>query len=388
MQVKESRTDIAILGGGIAGLWLLNLLSDRGFDCVLLEKHALGGHQTLASQGMIHGGIKYALDGFLNDASETIAAMPDRWAACLDGNGSLDLSGVRTLSRDYFLFSDGGFLSKATAFLGSKAVEGRVEPVSADEVPPALKHDEFRGLTYRLQDIVLDTGSLVSHLAGHQAGRIYTGDFLIESGAGQINALVLPGGDRIEARRFILAAGKGNGEIIEQLSLPVAMQLRPLNQVVVTGDLPELFAHAVSLKGGRKPRLTITTHQSGSGSVNWYIGGQLAESGVDRTDAAQIEFARSELAVIFPWMSFENCEFRTLRIDRAEVSEKDRRRPDTPYAKKFSSSIVCWPTKLTLVPMLGDKVEALLDTAPGNTTPFPGFSGEPVIASAPWETRK
>ncbi|HCC44093.1 MAG TPA: FAD-binding oxidoreductase, partial [Gammaproteobacteria bacterium] len=53
------KIDIAILGGGIAGLWLLNLLVSRGYSVVLLEKEALGAGQTIASQGMIHGGVKY-----------------------------------------------------------------------------------------------------------------------------------------------------------------------------------------------------------------------------------------------------------------------------------------------------------------------------------------
>ena len=64
------KIDIAILGGGIAGLWLLNLLVSRGYSVVLLEKEALGAGQTIASQGMIHGGVKYALQGLLTDAPE------------------------------------------------------------------------------------------------------------------------------------------------------------------------------------------------------------------------------------------------------------------------------------------------------------------------------
>ena len=73
--------DCAILGGGISGLWLLNRLSLEGYNCVLLESHALGSGQTIASQGMIHGGIKYTLGGALTGASESIADMPDLWRA-------------------------------------------------------------------------------------------------------------------------------------------------------------------------------------------------------------------------------------------------------------------------------------------------------------------
>ncbi|HEY3967359.1 MAG TPA: FAD-dependent oxidoreductase, partial [Planctomycetaceae bacterium] len=51
--------DVLIFGGGAAGLWLLDQLARRG-DCVLLlEAGRLGLGQTVGSQGIIHGGLKY-----------------------------------------------------------------------------------------------------------------------------------------------------------------------------------------------------------------------------------------------------------------------------------------------------------------------------------------
>ena len=38
--------DTVIAGGGIAGLWLLNVLRSRGYSAVLLEADRLGGAQT------------------------------------------------------------------------------------------------------------------------------------------------------------------------------------------------------------------------------------------------------------------------------------------------------------------------------------------------------
>ena len=64
--------DIAIIGGGISGLWLLNSFKSRGFRTLLFEKRSLGSGQTLASQGMIHGGVKYNLEGRMTNASESI----------------------------------------------------------------------------------------------------------------------------------------------------------------------------------------------------------------------------------------------------------------------------------------------------------------------------
>src|SRR5690606_13154219 len=91
-------TDVLIVGGGIAGLWLNARLRRAGFATLLVEKGSLGGGQSVKSQGIIHGGTKYALHGALTGSSEAIAAMPGRWREALAGAGELDLSGVRLLS--------------------------------------------------------------------------------------------------------------------------------------------------------------------------------------------------------------------------------------------------------------------------------------------------
>jgi glycerol-3-phosphate dehydrogenase len=91
-------TDVLIVGAGVAGLWLNARLRRQGFSTVLVESASLGGGQSVKSQGIIHGGAKYALHGALTGASEAIADMPRRWREALAGNGELDLSGVRLLS--------------------------------------------------------------------------------------------------------------------------------------------------------------------------------------------------------------------------------------------------------------------------------------------------
>ena len=80
-------TDVVIIGAGIAGLWLHNRLNNMGFHALLLENNTIGNAQTLSSQGIIHGGTKYALNGILSKATQAIGAMPARWQACLKGTG-------------------------------------------------------------------------------------------------------------------------------------------------------------------------------------------------------------------------------------------------------------------------------------------------------------
>ena len=153
-------TDIVIFGGGIAGLWLLNRARDEGYQAILLETNALGGGQTLASQGIIHGGLKYALGGTLTGAANVIADMPAYWRRCLNGSGDVDLRACKVLSESYYMWSDSGLRSKLKTFLGSKSLQGRVEAVAAEKYPGFFKASTVSGSLYELPDFVVDTASL------------------------------------------------------------------------------------------------------------------------------------------------------------------------------------------------------------------------------------
>jgi glycerol-3-phosphate dehydrogenase len=121
----EFHLDVLILGGGIAGLWTARRLHAAGHVCALVERDALGSDQTSAAQGMIHGGLKYALDGHPSAASEALAAMPGRWRACLDGIGELDLSGVTRLADACWLWADDAFRGRLVTLLASRLLRGR-----------------------------------------------------------------------------------------------------------------------------------------------------------------------------------------------------------------------------------------------------------------------
>ena len=376
--------DTIILGGGIAGLWLLSLLRKNGFEAILLEKKGLGSGQTFASQGMIHGGIKYSLAGATTGASESIADMPLRWRSCLAGTDNVDLKGVNVLSDAYYMFSDARLSSKLTAFFGSKTLEGRVASVPAAKYPEIFQSPSFGGLLYKLNDLVLDTRSLITHLHRQLNDYIFEGDVSFEHTNGRVTRLQLDDGLTVSASTYVLAAGKGNGELIKDLGLEVPMQLRPLHQVVVKGKtLPDLFAHAVALKSADKPRITFTTHTTADTKA-WYLGGQLAESGVVRNEAEQIEFAKTELAAVIPWMSYSDCEFSTFRIDRAEAGDETLLRPDTPYVRRHGNVVVCWPTKLTLAPMMGDMFMELMAEPKASLATAPNLP-RASVGSSSWE---
>lgn len=383
------QTDAIIVGGGIAGLWVANLMASRGYQVVLLERDRLGGGQTLASQGMIHGGLKYALRGQLNKASEAIAAMPERWRSCLEGKGDLDLSSLAPLAERYYLFAEASSLGRLTGFFASRSLRGRIEKVEPPDYPPAFAHPAFRGVVYALNDFVLDTRALLLRLSEALSGRLFqhavaADDLFVE--ADRV-VLRLPG-TSLTARQLIICAGAGTQLLLDGLGLPAPrMQLRPLHQVLVRHTHPDpIYAHCLTGIRRAEPRLTITSHPDGPHWL-WYLGGQLATDGVRLDSPALVDHARRELEACVPWLSWSDAHFETLRIDRAEPEQTRGRRPDEAFAAAAGNCVVCWPTKLSLVPDLGDKVLPLLapPLAYGSGPPDLGLPAA-RIGLSPWET--
>ncbi|WP_122437347.1 NAD(P)/FAD-dependent oxidoreductase [Pseudomonas viridiflava] len=381
-------TDVLIVGAGVAGLWLNARLRRQGFSTVLVESASLGGGQSLKSQGIIHGGAKYALHGALSGASEAIADMPRRWREALDGKGELDLSGVRLLSDAHYLWSPGTIAGNLTSFFASKAVRGRVDQVKGEQLPPALQHPKFKGKVYRLAELVVDVPSLINRLAemagdsllaGKQIEPLYEGDELV--------GLRVDGTD-IHAQRIVLSAGGGNADLLKAVGISQPqMQRRPLHMVLVKGPtLKPLYAHC--LGGGTKPRITVTTHPAADGQWVWYLGGDLAEAdGVAREPEAQIAVARKELEALLPWVDLSQAQWATLRVDRAEPAQSGLVRPDNAFLDSQKRLMVGWPTKLALAPDFADRVLSVLSREGIHPTPQPALANvpKPPIAVPVWD---
>ncbi len=366
--MRTVETDVVVIGGGVAGLWTLAQLRKAGYEALLLENNRLGGGQTLCSQGIIHGGMKYALGGLLSAETESIANMPETWLQCLKGQGEVDLRGVRMLSEHHYMWSERSLASRFTTFFGSKMLRGRIEAIQGDERPELLRDPSFKGNVYRLNDIVLDTYSLIETLAHAHKSRIYKvtpqnchlevddrhhtkAIFITAAGTEPI---------RIHPRTVIFTAGRGNQELLNDTGLKTPqMQLRPLHMVMMQhADLPDLYAHCIGTSA--KPRVTITTHPGHDGQKIWYIGGELAERGVERDDRLQIEEAMQEIQALFPWKSFTGARWKTLRVDRAEPAQENFLKPDNAFAQMHGNNIIGWPTKLALAPNLGQQILDLL----------------------------
>ncbi|MGB1923608.1 MAG: FAD-dependent oxidoreductase, partial [Alcanivorax sp.] len=328
MSNSPLKPDILIFGGGIAGLWLINRLNAAGYQCLLLETDSLGGDQTLASQGIIHGGLKYALGGNLSSESESIAAMPDRWRAAMAGNDPVDLRQLQVLSDTQHMWSSGSVASRMTNFFASKMLRGRIEKLKRDHFPSALADKAFKGNVYKLDDLVINTESLIDTLAAPVRERLLAFDRerdSLEWGEQGLKAVTV-NGQRIEPTLTILSAGNGNPALLDgahqaRLLPEEHSQLRPLKMLLVKHDLGHrLYAHCVGTSN--KPVLTVTTHDCPDGKVVWYLGGDLAERGVERSDEEQLAAGRDELKHLFPWLDFSQAQFAVLNVTRAEPKQQ------------------------------------------------------------------
>jgi glycine/D-amino acid oxidase-like deaminating enzyme len=361
---KKAMADVVIFGGGIAGLWLLNRLRQLGYSVLLFESHTLGGGQTHKAQGIIHGGMKYALQGVITGEARAMADMPEVWRACLSGKGEINLSAVPILSAHHYLWAPHKFTSKLTGFLAGATLTSAVTAVSRENYPTAFQSSAFKGELFSLGEMVIDIPVLVRELVKPNQDVIFKIEPLCDEGfkfddEGRLTSATLyVAGKAIEvsAQQFIFTAGAGNEVLIKKIKTKeVTMQRRPLHMVLVkTSFNYPVYAHCLGL--GTRPRITITTHYTQDGACIWYLGGLLAEEGVARDSKAQIRAAREELVALFPWLDFSTAEFATLMIDRAEPSQKSGFKPESSFVKSIQNMMIAWPTKLALAPKLAADV--------------------------------
>jgi len=359
------KVDLVIFGGGIAGLWSLAVLRKAGINAVLIDSKSLGGMQSLASQGMIHGGQRYALQGANNNHSTMLKDLPEIWNNCLDGSGPLDLSKVAVLAKTQLMWSPGALTDRVAAFFASKVMQSEVKGLPRSEWPKGLDDNCGRaGAVYELQEVVIDCNSLFHELCRLTEGSCFKGRAIAFSRSenGAITGVTVKRGAsenddgdtvHIEARGFIAAAGLGNEELRDMIGADhVQTQVRPLKQIYVREAPFDLFAHCITTDP--RPRATITTHISARGERIWYMGGLVGVYGVDKSDEEALDFAKKEMRTLFPKVDWSKASWATLSVDRAEPKVESGFLPDGPAMIEGADNFLfAWPTKMTFAPALG-----------------------------------
>lgn len=388
------RLDSVIFGGGAAGLWLLDRLSRDGHHVVLLEADALGAGQTISSQGIIHGGLKYSLSGLLTRSAISIREMPMLWRSALLGQTSPNLTRTRLRSDCCFLWQTDS-ISSRVGMLGARiGLQVRSEAIEAEERPAALAN--VFGTVARLPEQVICPSSLIADLADQYQDRILKIDaqnglhFGLGS-PGEVESLELTSpsdGRRLELRpsQVIFTAGAGNARLRQMVGLSAdVMQRRPLHMVLARGALPELHGHCID---GAKTRVTITSDIDCDGRTVYQIGGQIAEEGAVLEARDLTERARSELSEVLPGLDLSQVEWSTYRVDRAEGATGNGSRPDTIQVLCAGNVTTGWPTKLVLAPILAQEIASRASSpyiSSGFDTTALADWPRPEVAALPWE---
>lgn len=350
--------DIIIIGGGIAGLWALNTLNKAGYQTLLLESQALGAGQTIASQGIIHGGSKYAFENWLSPMAQQMKNMPERWRQCLAGNGELDLRCVTRLSEKQLLWLPPDLKNTLLAFIAAKSLKGRMHKLKRESYPPPFNHIHFKGNVFELDEPVLDVPSLLDTLKKQQKEHIQFSphdnthyDFDEKGKLQGIQCL----DQHYRAALYLFCAGKENEKFIQQAKVKhIKTQRRPLKMLCLKPFNFPLYAHCIDKKF--KPSLTVTSHPLPNGSYAWYVGGALAERGVDQNDERLIESGKQSLKAFFPWIPFHVTEGKTHFVERAEPFEKQGNIPLSPKVEEHENLLFAWPIKLAYSPLLSDLI--------------------------------
>lgn len=390
--------DVVIFGGGAAGLWLLDELVRRGSNAVLLETHALGTGQTVAAQGIIHGGLKYTLQGLLTKSASGIRDMPIIWRECLDGQREPNLSGVRRRSDECFLWRTDSMSSRLGMLGAQWGLRVTPKLIAEDDRPTILRG--CPGTVARLPEQVISTVSLIEVLSSRNRERLLKIDpeqisFECQQ-PGEVSSIRI-GHEKnlieLRSRMVIFTAGAGNGALRTCVGLfSEAMQRRPLHMVQMRSDrLPQFQGHCVD---GAKTRVTITSDVDSTGRAVWQVGGQIAEDGVAWDERTLIQRTRNELRSVLPNIDLTSVEWSTYRVDRAEGIMPGGKRPESVQIRCEGNCLTAWPTKLALVPIMVTEIVThvfhhlgTFDSGrSGQVEILPRESIRPTVALPPWET--
>jgi len=391
--LEKLNFDIVIFGAGISGLFLHNSLKSQGYNSLLISKGPIGGTQTLTSQGMIHGGQRYAIKGTKNNPS-SIALMPKRWEDCLSGKDIPNLKNTNILSSNQYMFASSGLGGKLTTFFATKAMKAKVELLKKENEFPDLfiEHNKTKEKLYKMYESVLDIKDIVKKLIDNFSDSIICTDkinynYIDNKSLESVDILFNNKEINIKAESYIFSAGEGNKEIADKVSDKQLTQIRPLKQVLVKSLKHSFYGHCITTDP--RPRMTISAHPYKEGFV-WYLGGLVATKGVDLSDLDTIKFAKKELESIFPWINWEDKEWSTVYVNRAEpATETLKFLPTTPIIKEFNNIILAWPTKLTFAPALCDMVINKINNlniikTESDISSF-NFKSTHIISNYPWE---
>lgn len=250
--------DLAIIGGGIAGLGVFECAGRAGLKAVLLESGAPGGATTAATSGLLHGGLRYLpydvatsllmcreIARLRGERPDLLTRQAFLWPVYRGERLGLGL--IEALHDEYDVF----------AGLRGARRHARLSAEEAVSVLPGLRSEGLLGAV-AFNEWRVDVPGLVAGLA--RAGVAAGGDLLegrrvagLKVRDGKVVAATIDGGrGEIEARVFVNAAGPWAGETARLAGVSsVRMRLRKGVHLVIAGE-PAPHGLIFAGPGGRR----------------------------------------------------------------------------------------------------------------------------------------
>ena len=366
--MKELHADIVIFGAGISGLWTFHHLKAQGYNAVLLESNEIGSGQTIASQGIVHSGLKYVFGGKLNDLAKSISAMPDRWRAALKGEGTVNLQGAKHMASSQYLLIPPGAMRGLLELVTTKALGGSVHKLKKEDWPDGIHKSGFKGTAIFMDEPVLDANTVIHALAEPYLDSIRKiewpdGVRFTQDESGAIEGIIINDDTMIKPEQVVFTAAQSNERIARLLGHDDGLetQARPLLMGMMKNAPFRLHAHCVGPSD--KPVMTVTTHPADDGSLVWYLGGSVAERPKDDDPQKVIDSSAAVIKKYLPDTDLSHVQWDTLPIDRIEGKRSNHKKmPDSPVLHSHTNAVYAWPTKLTFAPLLSDMVSAHIET--------------------------
>jgi len=308
----------------------------------------------------LHAGVKYSLGGLAGDDAAEAAAAAEMWVDMLSGAGAPNLSGVRVVAPEEFLWRTAGFMG-AAGMLGAKLAL-RTVPHKVVQADRPVWLAGAHGEVLRLRETVIDPQSLLQNLCALHAGALLHGEVRqIESSGESVRIDHASGECVVRCKHLVLCAGEGNAALLAMAGVAAAqpMQRRALRQAMVRGNLPMVFGHCID---AAKTRVTITSDTCKQGVV-WHVGGELAEQGAALHAHEFVQRAAMEISACLPAVDLRGAQWSSYTVDRAEPRTSNNRRPSTAHVQRAGSCIVVWPVKLVMAPRAAQRVVQVVRSA-------------------------
>lgn len=399
-QSADLKVDVAVVGGGLQGLFVLKELLRRNYSAVLFSKGALGAGQTSHAHAFLHEGHMFRRADNVKQAQSSYS----EWRTYLDEPGAKAWEGDF-----YFGDIDPSEFQKHSA-IWNQNISGLATTKSCE----APSHFTSRLTFWRGRGTCLNTPQLVERLARDYEPHIGLVDRLITLDGTPERVLIEAHNSRgepirVEARTVVAAAGVGNQDI---LGLCGNSPLR--QQTVKAHMLAVRSAELEPLAGFFRPMLErkamFIAPRVLDGATVWLISDgnhEMVSANTpdryrwppDETSAwvRQVVESLTQLCEDeFGSANRHRLEWAVYCAAKAEIETPRGWMPEGPeyhYVREKSTCVV-WPTLLTHIPRASREIALKTDwfsgpmgtLAPADVPKWREWKCRPEVAVELWRT--